>query len=122
MVENQVRMRYGSVNRFIQAVTGVFLVFFLGVHIYVAHIDFGHPVAFFTSVIEQLHNPWWMAFMIIFVWIITYHGLNGLTHIIDDTSLKSSTKHVLGILLMVLYVATGIYGTFLAIAVGRIAV
>ncbi len=122
MVENQVRMRYGAVNRFIQAVTGVFLVFFLGVHLYVAHIDFGHPVAFFTSVIEQLHNPWWMAFMIIFVWIITYHGLNGLTHIIEDTSLKSSTKRVLGILLMVLYVATSIYGTALAIVVSRIPV
>ncbi|MGC8609446.1 MAG: succinate dehydrogenase hydrophobic membrane anchor subunit, partial [Thermoplasmata archaeon] len=64
-------------------------------------------------------NPWWLAFMIIFVWVITYHGVNGLTHIIEDTNVSPSAKRIFGILLMVLYVATSIYGTALAIVVAR---
>ncbi|WP_297214845.1 succinate dehydrogenase hydrophobic membrane anchor subunit [Thermoplasma sp.] len=116
------KMKYGSLNRFVQAVTGLFLLFFLGVHLYVAHIDFGHPVAFFSSVINQLHNPWWLGFFLIFVYIITYHGVNGLNHIIADTSISEKAKRNIGIALMVIYVITIIYGTILALLVAKMTV
>ncbi|BAB59897.1 hypothetical protein [Thermoplasma volcanium GSS1] len=118
-MEKSSKVRYGALNRFVQAATGLFLVFFLGVHLYVAHINFGNPVALFGSVVNQLHNPWWLAFFLIFVYIVTYHGINGLSHVIDDTSISDKSKKYIGIALMVIYVITIIYGTILAVLVSR---
>ncbi len=115
-------MRYGSLSRFFQAITGLFIIFFLGVHLFAAHINFGHPVAFFNSVLLQLRDPWWFAFFLIFVYVITYHGINGLKNLIDDTSISVRAKRRIGIILYIIYFITIIYGTILTILVVQIPV
>jgi len=112
----------GSISRMFQAASGLFLIFFLGVHLYVAHIDFGHPVQFFNSVIQNLRNPWWLVFFIVFVWIITYHALNGVGNIVKDTSIGAKGRSYLNIALIVIYFATSIYGTLLSIVVAGMAI
>jgi len=112
-------MRYGSLSRFFQAITGLFIIFFLGVHLFVAHINFGHPVAFFNSVLLQLKDPLWFAFFLIFVYVITYHGINGLKNLIDDTSISIKAKRRIGIILYIVYFITIIYGTILTILVAQ---
>ncbi len=116
----EVRSSTGSIGRMFQAASGLFLIFFLGVHLYVAHIDFGHPIQFFTSVIENMHNPWWLAFFIVFVWVISYHAVNGLGGIIKDLTMSEKGKSYVNMGMLALYIVTVIYGTILAILVARI--
>lgn len=118
----QTRRPMGSISRMFQAASGLFLIFFLGVHLYVAHIDFGHPVQFFNSVIQNLRNPWWMVFFIVFVWIITYHALNGVGNMVKDTNIGAKGRNYLNIALIVIYFATVIYGTALSIVVAGMAI
>ena len=110
----------GSISRMFQAGSGAFLIFFLGVHLFVAHIDFGHPIQFFTQVIQNLRNPWWLLFFIVFVWIITYHALNGVGNIFKDTNIGEKGRSYLNIALIVVYFATSIYGTILSIVVAGV--
>ncbi len=110
----------GSLSRVMQAASGLFLIFFVGVHLYVAHIDFGHPIQFFAQVIQNMHNLWWLAFFIAFVWVISYHAVNGLGGVIKDITMTKKVKSYVNIFLLALFMLTGIYGTILAILVSGI--
>ena len=110
----------GSLSRVMQAASGLFLIFFVGVHLYVAHIDFGHPIQFFAQVIQNMHNLWWLAFFIAFVWVISYHAVNGLGGVIKDITMTKKVKSYVNIFLLALFMLTGIYGTILAILVSVI--
>ena len=61
------RRTLGPVQWILQVSTGIFLIFFVGVHLYLAHIHFGHPIVFYNTVLENMHNPWWLLFYIAFV-------------------------------------------------------
>jgi succinate dehydrogenase / fumarate reductase membrane anchor subunit len=110
----------GSLSRILQATSGLFLIFFVGIHLYVAHIDFGHPIQFFAQVIQNMHNPLWLTFFIAFVWVISYHAVNGLGAIIKDITMTRRAKSYVNVFLLVLFILTGIYGTILAILVSGI--
>ncbi len=108
---------YGSISRLFQIASGIFLIFFVGVHLYVAHIDFGHPVVFFSSVLQNLKNPFWLSFFIVFIWVISYHALNGVGGILKDIKAMRRFETQVNIALAIAFVATGIYGTILTLAV-----
>ncbi|KQB34654.1 MULTISPECIES: succinate dehydrogenase [Acidiplasma] len=112
----------GPLGWLLQVITGVFLIFFLGIHLYLANIDFGHPIRFFTAVLENLHNGYWLAFYIVFTYIVLYHGLNGVRGILYDRFDSQKSRALIKYSLSVLYVVTAIYGTLLALAVSRIAI
>ncbi|MEM0073086.1 MAG: succinate dehydrogenase [Thermoplasmatales archaeon] len=114
---NYKHIKIGSISRMLQAISGIFLIFFVAVHLYVAHIDFGHPVQFFEQVIQNMHNPWWLAFFIAFVWIISYHAVNGIGGIIKDLNLSERAKLYTNIFLVILFILTSVYGTILAVLV-----
>ena len=116
------RSTLGTVQWFFQALSGIFLIFFVGVHLYVAHINGGTPVALFDSVIRNLHNPWWLAFFIVFVWIITYHALNGVKGILYDMGLSQKGKKYVSYAITGVYIVTVIYGTILAVIVAGMTV
>ena len=116
------RSTLGPVQWILQVSTGIFLIFLVVVHLYLAHINFGHPIVFYNTVLENMHNPWWLLFYIAFVWIVVYHALNGVKGIIYDTGVKGRARAAVSYGLIVVYIATVIYGTALAIAVSRIVI
>ena len=89
------RKTLGPVQWLLQVSTGIFLIFFVWVHLYLAHINFGHPIVFYNTVLENMHNPWWLLFYIAFVWIVAYHALNGVKGIIYDTGVKGNHGNAL---------------------------
>lgn len=111
---------YGATARLFQIASGIFLIFFVGVHLYVAHIDFGHPVVFFSSVVNNLGNPFWLAFFVAFIWVISYHALNGIGGILKDIRGARKFEKQIDIALAVAVVITGVYGTLLTIIVSRL--
>lgn len=113
--------RMTNIKWFFQASSGVFLIFFMAVHLYVAHINGGSPVELFSSVIQNLSNPWWLSFFLAFVWIITYHALNGVKGIVYDLGVRHERRKYVTYGFTALYFATVIYGTLLSIIVAGVA-
>lgn len=108
---------HSSLTWLLQASTGIFLIFFLGVHLYAAHINGGSPVELFASVISNLANPFWMAFFLAFVWIIAYHALNGVRGILFDIGSFVRHRAVVNYSFSIIYVLTVIYSTYLTLVV-----
>lgn len=119
MEREAMRKGRGGIRWFFQASSGMFLIFFMAVHLYVAHINGGSPVELFASVIENLSNIWWMLFFLAFLWIITYHALNGIMGIVYDLGVRKTMRKYVSGGFFVLYVATVIYGTLLTIVVAN---
>lgn len=107
----------GSLQWLFQAATGAFIVIFLGVHLYVAHINGGSPVELFNTVVLNLRNPWWMAFFLAFLWIVTYHGLNGVKGIFYEMGLSNRARKIVSYIFTGLFFASVIYGTALSFIV-----
>ncbi len=112
----------GSVQWLFQAITGAFIIFFLGVHLYVAHINGGSPVELFDTVVGNLNNPWWLIFFLLFLWIVTYHGLNGLKGIIYETGISARGKKVVSWIITVVFIISIIYGTALSLVVSQMTI
>ncbi|MEM0156243.1 MAG: succinate dehydrogenase [Thermoplasmataceae archaeon] len=110
----------GTLQWLFQVITGVFLVFFVGVHLYLAHINGGTPISLYDTVLNNLHNPWWLAFYIAFDWIVVYHALNGVKGIVYDMGIKASTKKWVAYILIAVYIIAVIYSTELAIIVSQL--
>jgi len=120
--KRRTRASISPFGRLFAIVSGLFLIFFIGVHLYFAHINSGHPIQSYASVIENLHNPWWFAFFIVFVWAISYHAANGIGQIIKDLNLSEKGKGYVDIAMLVLFIVTAIYGTILAALVAKLSV
>lgn len=111
------RDRITTIKWFFQATSGMFLIFFMAVHLYVAHINGGSPIELFDSILNNLSNPWWFAFFMAFVWIVTFHALNGVKGIFYDMGLSAKMKRYVSYIFTGIYFATVIYGTLLTIVV-----
>lgn len=109
-----------NIKWFLQASSGLFLIFFMAVHLYVAHINGGSPIELFNSVVQNLTNPWWLAFFLAFVWIITYHALNGVKGIVYDMGVSASKRKYVTYGFTALYIITVIYGSVLAVIVANL--
>ncbi len=107
----------GSIQWLLQAFSGAFVVVFLGVHLYVAHINGGSPVELFDSVVANLKNPWWMGFFLAFLGIVTYHGLNGVKGIIYETGISARGRRIVAYLITVVFIISIVYGTLLSLIV-----
>ncbi len=107
----------GSIQWLFQAASGAFIIFFLGVHLYVAHINGGSPIELFDTVIANLRNPLWLAFFLVFVWIVTYHGLNGVKGIIFETGISQRSRRIVSYLFTAIFIISVIYGTTLSLIV-----
>ncbi len=116
------RSSNGSIQWLFQAASGAFIVFFLGVHLYVAHINGGSPIELFDTVVGNLRNPWWLAFFLAFLWIVTYHGLNGVKGIIYEMGITARARKIVSWAIMALFVVSVIYGTILSLVVAQMAI
>ncbi len=112
----------GSIQWLFQAASGAFIIFFLGVHLYVAHINGGSPIELFDTVVGNLRDPWWLAFFLIFLWVVTYHGLNGLKGIIYETGISAKARKFVSWAIFAVFVVSVIYGTILSLVVAQMAI
>lgn len=112
----------GSIQWLFQASSGAFIIFFLGVHLYVAHINGGSPIELFDTVVGNLRDPWWLAFFLVFLWVVTYHGLNGLKGIIFEMGISAKARKAISWIIALVFVASVIYGTVLSLVVAQMAI
>jgi succinate dehydrogenase / fumarate reductase membrane anchor subunit len=97
-----------------QIFTAIFLVFFLTVHLFLAHI-YGISNVLLHVILTRLKNPWWQLFYIIFIVSLAYHGTNGLRGIIFDLNVKNKKEWNIVFWIMALVIIG--YGTFLLLSI-----
>ncbi|MGC9123318.1 MAG: hypothetical protein ACP5IB_04500 [Thermoplasmata archaeon] len=94
----------------LQLITAIFMVFFLGVHLWIMHVE-GSIELTIQAILQRIQNPWWKAFYIGFLLVVVYHSLNGLRGIIFDVGIKR--KSLINGILWVIAIISIIYGIYL---------
>lgn len=63
---------------FLQRVSGVVLVFYIGLHIFVIHFSTAGGRIRFDEVMARLESPFFISLDLGLLAVVLYHGLNGL--------------------------------------------
>ena len=88
--------------RFLQLITGGLIFLFAGTHLVLMHLDdilgffgvgIGQPTSW-ASMIERAGQGFWLAFYIIFLALILYHGLNGLRGVILEVTPRPKAERI----------------------------
>jgi len=100
----------GAYGWFLQRLTGLFLAFFLIMHLKVLHLtDKWHLD--FQVVTDRLHSSaWWQIFYLFFVPIAIFHGFNGFWGVIEDYRPSKGAGKGIKVLLWIVGIFMCIYG------------
>ncbi len=69
---------------FWQRITAVLLLFFLGLHLILEHFSFGSASPTFAWIAARLEHPVFLVVDVLFLAVVSFHGLNGLGNVILD--------------------------------------
>ncbi len=113
---NPRNMRLGMYAWVIQRVSGLYLVFFLLTHIMaIAQANFGITTGSMTEVFDVLRNPFWaggsttVAFDLIILGIVAFHGLNGVRIVLLDLGIGVRKHRLFFWVTMVIAILTTAY-------------
>lgn len=94
----------------LQRVSGLFLVYFLGVHVVAIHLARAWKVDA-ASVIDRLQGqPLWGLFYLVFIPVALYHGLNGLWALVLDYAPTRGVRQAYLVGLWAVGVAATLFG------------
>ncbi len=100
----------------IQAVTGLLLIFLLGLHMIAHHFIVEGGLRTYQDVIDYISNPVIFVLEILFLIVVTPHAMLGLQGIVLDLGPSESTKRVIVWFFRILTVVVLGYGIWLAVA------
>lgn len=112
---------------FLQLVTGALMAVFLGTHMVIMHLEdilsfFGikvHEPTSWGSMIERAGKGFWLAFYILFLAFVLYHGLNGLRGIILELTPSAKTERIITWAIVALGIVAFALGTYVPVALFR---
>jgi len=104
----------------LQAVTGVLVLVLITVHMVANHFIVSRGLRDYRDVVAYLSNPIVMVWELVFLIVVTWHGLLGLRAVLFDFGLSPRTERRITRLFSVVGVATVVYGMWLtAVIVSR---
>ena len=95
-----------------QRITGIFLAFFLILHIQALHFTSDWKVDF-SLVTQRLESTLWVIFYVIFVPALLFHGFNGVWQVVHDYRPKAGTVKAVKAVLWVLGIVISVWGYYL---------
>lgn len=96
----------------LQRISAVLIAFFLGVHMWVLHIDKVGEKITIDRVADRLQSPWSIAVYAVLLAAVLYHALNGILNIAADFNLGARAHKILSWALL----GVGVAGLGLGIA------
>ena len=103
----------GAVGWLGQRITGVFLAFFVIVHLNVLHFGGGEKFIDFNAVTQRLQSSvGWRIFYVVFLAVVLFHGLNGVWGIIADYRPSPGAGKAIKAFLWILGIVATVYGIF----------
>ena len=105
----------------IQAFSGLFLVFILGLHMVAHHFVVEEGLRDYQQVLDYVANPAIFITNILFIILATTHALLGVRSIILDLRPSPSRIRVINWVLIIFGAIAIVYGIWLAVALQRLA-
>jgi succinate dehydrogenase hydrophobic anchor subunit len=102
-----------SVGWLIQVVTGALVLLLVTLHMIANHFIVPNGLRNFNDVVQYLRTPIVLFFEVMFLVVVTWHGLLGLRAVLFDFGLSARTERVVTWVLAVVGVATVGYGLWL---------
>ena len=97
----------------LQRITGLFLAFFLIIHLQVMHFSEGSLRIDFETVTQRLQSStYWGIFYILFVPSVVFHGLNGIWGILMDFQPGPKSRKAYLTILWLIGIGLVLYGTW----------
>jgi len=96
-----------------QVITGVGLVFLLGLHFIANHFIVKGGLRDFANVVSYLRNPIILVLEVLFLVVVTAHAMLGVRAIVTDFGLSDRIEKRLSQALTVIGVLTVVYGLWL---------
>ncbi len=107
------KMRKGSAYGWLfQRISGIFLAFFLILHVQVLHFTKDWKIDF-SVVASRLESTGWVIFYLIFVPAGLFHALNGAWQIVHDYRPQAQTSKAVKTLLWILGIVISVWGYYL---------
>jgi succinate dehydrogenase hydrophobic anchor subunit len=100
-----------------QVVSGVALLFLLGLHMVAQHFIVPTGLRFYDEVIDWLRNPVMIVIEIAFLVFVTYHALVGVRAVLFDFGFSERTERRITAILWVVGIITIVYGVILFAAI-----
>lgn len=100
----------------IQAVSGLLLIFLLGLHMIAHHFIVDGGLRTYQDVLDYISNPVIFVLEVLFLIVVTPHAMLGLQGIVLDLGPSKSAERVIVWVFRVLMVVVLGYGIWLAIA------
>ena len=69
---------------FFQRFTGFLLMVMLLLHIYLLHFAIAGESPTYQEVMSRMGTPFWKSFDLVFLYLVIFHGLNGLWQVLID--------------------------------------
>ncbi len=102
-----------------QVITGVALVFLLGLHIIANHFIASGGLRNFADVLAYLRNPVFLVLELLFLVVVASHAMLGIRAILMDFGLSDRVEKLLSRVLTVVGVLTVVYGMWLTWAIAH---
>ena len=113
------RGRGGTVAWILQVVSGVLLIFLLGVHIVAQHFVVKGGLRDYAQVVSYLANPVVLAIESLFVVVLIWHAMLGLRAILLDFGFGRRGQALITRGVILLGLATAGYSFWIIAAIGR---
>jgi succinate dehydrogenase / fumarate reductase membrane anchor subunit len=97
----------------LQRITGIFLAFFLILHIQALHFAKDWQLINLKLVTDRLASPGWVIFYLIFVPAGLFHAFNGVWQVVNDYRPKAGTGKTVKTLLWILGIVISVWGYYL---------
>jgi len=102
-----------TVGWLIQVITGALVLLLVTLHMIANHFIVPNGLRNFNDVVEYLRTPIVLFFEVMFLVVVTWHGLLGLRAVLFDFGLSARTERLITWLLAIVGVVTVGYGLWL---------
>jgi succinate dehydrogenase / fumarate reductase membrane anchor subunit len=103
----------GSLAWVYQAISGALVLVLITLHMVAQHFVVSTGLRNFADVIAWLSNPIMVVIEVLFLVVVTWHGLLGLRAVIFDFGLSERSERAITRVLYVVWAVTVIYGVWL---------
>jgi len=101
--------RFNAIIWFLQRISGILLLIFLGIHFWVLHFT-GTGEYLYKDVAVRLTMPLWKGLYIVFLITVIYHAMTGIRMVVNDFNLPKAIQGLISIILVVGGIAIFGYG------------
>ncbi len=98
----------------LQAISGVALLFLLGLHVIAQHFVAAEGMRNFQDVLNYIRNPLVLVLEVLFLVVVAYHAMLGVRAVVTDLGLTRQQEGTVNVVLTLVGIVLVVWGAYLA--------